>query len=71
MCFDLFVVFEVVFIGGDFVDVDFGVEVGGECFVVVVVVVVYDVEVVDFGEVVFGEVCGYCLGCVGVEVVVE
>ena len=43
----------------DLADVDLGVEVGGEGLVVVAAVAVYDIEVMDFVEVV--------LGCVGRE----
>ncbi len=57
--FDPFAVEPIFASLGDFADVYFGVEVGCKCFVVVACVAVYDVEVVDFVEVVF---C--CIGCV-------
>lgn len=42
----------------DFADIDFWVEVGGECFVVVAGVAVYDIEIVHLVEVMFSSVGG-------------
>ena len=54
---DPFAVLPVAAFLGDFADVDFGVEVGGECLAVVAGVAVHDVEGVHLAEVVLGGVC--------------
>lgn len=46
---------------GDFVNVDFRVKVSCKCLIVVIVIIIDDIQVVDFVEVVFGGV-----GCVNV-----
>ena len=53
-----FAVFPIESLLCDFADVDFGVEVSGEGFVVVAGVAVDDVEIVDFVKVVFGRISG-------------
>ncbi len=51
----------------DFADVDLGVEVGGEGLVVVAGIAVYDVQILDFLEVVLGGVCRIDAGHARVE----
>src|SRR5690606_3406914 len=64
---DEFAVFPVAAVGGDFADVDLGVEVGGEGVAVVAAVDVDDVEGVDLVEVVLGDPGGEDVGGAGVE----
>jgi hypothetical protein len=68
---DPLAVFPVAAVGGDFAEVDLGVEVGGEGFAVVAGVAVDDVEGVDFGEVVFEGVGGVDVGDAGIEAAAE
>ena len=51
-CLHPFTIFPIKSLLRDFADVDFGIEVGGKGFAVVTSVAVYDVEIVDFVEVV-------------------
>ena len=50
-CLHPFTIFPIKSLLRDFADVDFGIEVGGKGFSVVTSVAVYDVEIVDFVEV--------------------
>lgn len=68
--FYLLFVFLVVAFLCDFLDVDFGVEVGGKGFVMVVCVVVYNIEVVYFIKVVFSGMGGEDVCYVGVKIIV-
>ena len=52
---------------GDFTNVDFGIEVGGECLVMVSGIAVHDVQIVDFIEVVLCGISGKHAGHTGVE----
>lgn len=69
--FDPLAVFPVTAFGGDFADIDFGVEVCGEGVAVVTGVAVEDVEVVYFVEMVFLGVGGEYTGDSGVEATSE
>ena len=68
---DPLAVFVVTAVLGDFADVDFGVEVGGEGFAMVAGVAVHDVEVVHLAEVVLGGVGGEYARHAGVEAAAE
>ena len=64
-------VFPVFAALGDFADVDFGVEVGGESLAVVAGVAVHDIQVADFIEMVLGGVGGEDAGHARVEAAAE
>jgi inorganic pyrophosphatase len=52
---------------GNFTNVDFGIEVGGECLVMVSGIAVHNVQIVDFIEVVLCDISGKHTGHTGVE----
>ena len=66
--FAILIVFSAL---SDFADIDFGVEIGGECLSVVTCVAVNDVEVFHFGEMVLGGVGGIDARHSGVETATE
>ena len=52
-CFNPLAIFPIESLLGDFTNIDFGVEVCSECFVVVTSIAVNNVKIVDFDEMVF------------------
>ena len=70
-CFHPFTIFPIKSLLRDFADVDFGIEVGGKGFSVVTSVAVYDVEIVDFVEMVLCSVSGVDRGDTRVETATE
>lgn len=69
--FDPLAVFPVAAVGGDFAQVDLGIEVGGKGLAVVARVAVDDVEGVDAAEVVFEGVGSVNVGDTGIETTTE
>lgn len=69
--FFLFVVFLELVVLCDFVDVDFRVKVSGKGLVVIVVVIVDNIQIVDFVEVVFCCISGVNVGYVWIEIIVK
>ena len=51
-------VFIITSVLGNFADIDFRIEVGCKCFVVIAGITVYDVQILDFVEIMLGGVGG-------------
>ena len=50
-------VFIITSVLGNFADIDFRIEVGGECFMMISGIAVYDVQILYFVKMMFGGVC--------------
>ena len=69
--FNPLAVFPVFAALGDFADIDFGIEVGGESFAMVAGIAVHDIQIMDFIEIMFGGVSGINTSYTGVEAATE